>query len=37
VGVFEENGALVLKKGELGEPTAETEGFRGNFTTITTL
>jgi hypothetical protein len=37
IGVFEENEILVLKKGELGEPTAETAGFRGNFTTITQL
>ncbi|MBI5645140.1 hypothetical protein HY970_03510 [Candidatus Kaiserbacteria bacterium] len=34
VGVFSENGKLVVKHGELGEPTAESAAFRGNFTTL---
>jgi hypothetical protein len=34
IGVFEENGTLVLKRGEIGEPTSESDGFRGNFTVI---
>jgi len=34
VGVFRENGALVVKTGELDEGSAETPGFRGNFRTL---
>jgi hypothetical protein len=37
VGLFEEGGSLVLKHGELGEPEAETPGFRGNFTTLVAI
>lgn len=37
IGVFERNGVLELQRGEIAEPTAETDGFRGNFVTITTL
>lgn len=31
IGVFEEEGQLVLKQGEIEEGTAEGGGFRGNF------
>lgn len=31
IGVFSEDGALVLKQGDVDEGTAETPGFRGNF------
>lgn len=31
IGVFEENGMLVVKVGMLDEGSAETPGFRGNF------
>lgn len=34
VGVFTEGSKLVVKHGEVGEPTAETAAFRGNFTTL---
>lgn len=34
IGVFEEGGRLVIKRGEHGEPTAESPAFRGNFVTI---
>lgn len=37
IGVFEEGQRLVLKKGELGEPTAETPPFRGNFVDIAVI
>jgi hypothetical protein len=37
IGVFEENGAFVLKRGEVGESTPGAPAFRGNFTTITAL
>ena len=38
IGVFNENGALVLKHGELGEPQGDGTGaFRGNFTTLLTI
>lgn len=37
VGVFEENGALVVRQGVLDEGTAETAGFRGDFKTILVL
>ncbi len=37
IGVFEHDGALLLQRGEIAEPTAESDGFRGNFVTITTL
>jgi len=37
LGVFEENGALVVKKGQLDEGNAETPGFRGNFQTLVEL
>jgi len=35
VGVFEENGSLVLKEGDVDEGDAEHEGFRGNFVPLT--
>ncbi len=37
VGVFEENGTFVVKRGDLDEGSAETPGFRGNFRTILTI
>lgn len=37
VGVFEEGQHLILKKGQLGEPTAETNAFRGNFVDIAVI
>lgn len=33
-GVFEEQGGFVVKKGTQEEPTAESEGFRGNFESL---
>ena len=35
IGVFEEGGALVLKKGVVEEGSAEEPGFRGNFEPLT--
>lgn len=35
IGVFEEDGELVLKQGEIEEGTAEGGGFRGNFKPLT--
>jgi hypothetical protein len=37
IGVFAENGTFVLKHGEQQEPSAEAQGFRGNFKTLITL
>jgi hypothetical protein len=37
IGVFQENGKLVIKKGELGEGDAKHPPFRGNFTTVLEL
>ncbi len=37
IGVFSENGGFVLKHGEQQEPSAEAQGFRGNFETLITL
>ncbi len=37
VGVFNEGGAFVLKHGEQQEPSAESQGFRGNFKTLRPL
>lgn len=37
LGVFMENGRLVVKSGELDEGSAETAGFRGNFKTLLTV
>ncbi len=37
IGVFSENGGFVLKHGEQQEPSAEAQGFRGNFKTLITL
>lgn len=37
VGVFRENGALVVKTGQLDEGSAEIAGVRGNFTTLIKL
>jgi hypothetical protein len=37
VGVFNEGGTYVLKHGEQQEPSAESQGFRGNFKTLITL
>ena len=37
VGVFNENGVYVVKHGEQQEPSAEAQGFRGNFKTLITL
>ena len=37
IGIFTENGRLVVKHGEHEEPTAETSGFRGNFRTVVEL
>ena len=35
IGVFEENGSLVLKQGDVEEGSAEVPGFRGNFVPLT--
>lgn len=37
IGIFHEGDAYVLRKGVQEEPTAETEGFRGDFETILEL
>jgi hypothetical protein len=37
IGVFDERGHMVIKKGVLEEPTAESPGFRGNFVDVATL
>jgi hypothetical protein len=37
IGVFEENGTMVVKQGDLEEGSAETPGLRGNFRTILSL
>lgn len=38
IGLFEQNGTLTLKKGQLEEPQGEgISGFRGNFTTIVSI
>ena len=37
IGIFTENGKFVLKHGEQQEPSAEGQGFRGNFKTILSL
>jgi len=37
IGLFEENGSVVVKKGQLDEGDAETPGFRGNFQTLIQL
>jgi hypothetical protein len=37
IGVFNEGGKYVIKYGEQQEPSAEAQGFRGNFKTIITL
>lgn len=37
IGVFAENGAYVVKKGQLDEGNAEIPGFRGNFETVVSL
>lgn len=37
LGVFNENGKTILKKGVVDEGGAEEEGFRGNFETIREL
>lgn len=37
IGIFTENGKLVVKHGDHEEPTAESQGFRGNFETILDL
>lgn len=38
IGVFTENGSLVIKHGELGEPQGDGTGaFRGNFTALLRL
>ncbi len=37
IGVFAENATFVLKHGEQQEPSAEAQGFRGNFKTLKTL
>ncbi|MEK7098734.1 MAG: hypothetical protein AAB908_02420 [Patescibacteria group bacterium] len=34
IGVYNENGRIVVKVGDLDEGTAETGGFRGNFKTV---
>ncbi len=36
IGVFEEDGALVLKEGDIDEGSAEVPGVRGNFVPLTT-
>ena len=37
VGVFRENGQVVIKHGEVEEGTAESSGFRGNWKTLFTI
>jgi len=37
IGVFKEGGSYAVKRGVQEEPTAESEGFRGNFVTLTEL
>ena len=37
LGIFEEGGKFVVKKGQLDEGTAEMPGLRGNFKTLVTL
>ncbi len=37
IGVFKENGGLVVKVGDLDEGSEETPGFRGNFKTKISL
>ena len=37
IGVFEENGKIIVKVGDIDEGDAETPGFRGNFKTILEL
>lgn len=37
IGVFKENGKMILKKRSMDEGTAEEEGFRGNFQTVLEL
>ncbi len=37
LGVFKENGKLVVKKGDIEEGDAENPGFRGNFKTVLEL
>lgn len=37
IGVFLEDTVLVVKKGFVDEGTAESEGFRGNFSDLLTL
>lgn len=37
IGVFEEGNRLVLKRGEIAEPSAESPGFRGNFIDIAVI
>ena len=37
IGVFSENGKLVIKRGQLEEPQGEGGAFRGNFTTLLSL
>ena len=37
IGVFAENGTFVLKHGEQQEPSADSQGFRGNFKTLLSL
>lgn len=37
IGVFQKNDELVVMVGDIEEGTAETEGFRGNFSEVLTL
>lgn len=37
IGIFEENGKLVVKTGSIEESTDETDGFRGNFKVVAEL
>jgi hypothetical protein len=37
LGIFNENGKIVVKKGTIEEGTAESAGTRGNFTTLRAL
>lgn len=37
VGIFEEDGKMVIKVGYLEEGTAETEGFRGGYQAVATI
>lgn len=37
IGVFNEDGRVVIKEGDVDEGDAETAGFRGNFKTVITL